>query len=83
MKDFELRPIKIAAEIDSMFNGKHLTGIGNLEFIGAAQTVLTDEYAAICLIYQAIHGEEDKQTMPNPIDEEDFVNNFNKIFNNG
>ena len=30
LKDFQLRPYRIAAEIDSMFNGKHLTGIGVL-----------------------------------------------------
>jgi hypothetical protein len=36
MKDFELRPYKIAAELDYMFNGKHLTGIGKLEFLGAS-----------------------------------------------
>jgi hypothetical protein len=51
IKDFELRPIKIAAEIDSMFNDKHLTGIGKLEFLGANQMILTDEYAGICLMY--------------------------------
>jgi hypothetical protein len=34
LKDFQLRPYKIAAEIDSMFNDKHLTGIGKLEFLG-------------------------------------------------
>ena len=30
LKDFQLRPYRIAAEIDSMFNSKHLTGIGTL-----------------------------------------------------
>jgi hypothetical protein len=30
MKDFELRPYKIAAELDTMFDGQHLTGIGDL-----------------------------------------------------
>lgn len=30
LRDFQLRPYKIAAEIDSMFNKKHLTGIGTL-----------------------------------------------------
>ena len=35
LQGFQLRPFKIAAEIDSMFNGKHLTGIGELEFMGA------------------------------------------------
>ena len=81
MKDFELRPYKIAAEIDSMFNGKHLTGIGELEFLGANQMILTDEYAGLCLMYQAIHGEEDKKIMPNPNDEAAFVANFDAMFN--
>ena len=81
MKDFELRPYKIAAEIDSMFNDKHLTGIGKLEFLGANQMILTDEYAGLCLMYNAVHGEEDKKNMPNPADEKEFVENFNKMFN--
>jgi hypothetical protein len=69
MKDFELRPMKIAAELDSMFNDKHLTGIGKLEFLGANQMILTDEFAGLCVMYRAVHGEEDKQKMPNPNDE--------------
>ena len=81
MKDFELRPYKIAAEIDSMFNGKHLTGIGELEFLGVNQMILTDEFGGLCLMYQAIHGEEDKKKMPNPNDEEDFIKNFDAMFN--
>ena len=81
MKDFELRPYKIAAEIDSMFNDEHLTGIGTLKFLGANQMILTDEYAGLCLMYSAIHGEEDKKKMPNPKDEEEFVENFDKMFN--
>jgi hypothetical protein len=35
LRDFQLRPYKIAAEIDSMLDGKRLTGIGKLEFLGA------------------------------------------------
>lgn len=81
LKDFELRPYKIAAEIDSMFNGKHLTGIGELQFLGANQMILTDEYAGLCLMYQAVHGEEDKKYMPNPNDEQDFIDNFDAMFN--
>ena len=82
MKDFELRPYKIAAELDSMFDDKHLTGIGKLQFLGANQMILTDEYAGLCLMYQAIHGEEDKQGMPNPMDEAEFIKNFDAMFNN-
>jgi len=61
-----LRPYKIAAEIDSMFNNKHLTGIGELHFLGANQIVLTDEFAGLTLMYEAIHGGEDKKNAENP-----------------
>lgn len=81
MKDFQLRPYKIAGEIDSMFNEKHLTGIGTLKFLGANQMILSDEFAGLCLMYSAIHGEEDKKFMPNPNDEEQFINNFDAMFN--
>ena len=81
MKDFELRPYKIAGEIDSMFNKKHLTGIGTLQFVGANQMILTDEYAGLCLMYEAIHGEEDRKKMPNPMNEEQFLKDFDKMYN--
>ena len=81
LKDFQLRPYRIAAEIDSVFDGQHLTGIGELEFLGANQMILTDEYAGLCLMYAAIHGEEDKKGMPNPMDEDQFLADFNKMFN--
>lgn len=78
---FKLRPFKIAAEIDSMFNGKHLTGIGELQFLGANQLILNDEFAGFSLMYQAIHGEEDKKNLPNPVDNDKFVAEFDKIWN--
>ena len=81
LKDFALRPYKIAAEIDSMFNNTHLTGIGTLQFIGATQIVLTDEFAGLCLLYEATHGGEDKKYMPNPKDEERFLQDFNDMVN--
>ena len=81
LKDFQLRPYRIAAELDSVFDGTHLTGIGELEFLGANQMILTDEYAGLCLMYAAIHGEEDKKFMPNPADEKQFQADFNKMFN--
>ena len=79
MKDFQLRPYKIAAELDSMFNEKHLTGIGRLQFLGANQIILTDEYAGLCLMYQAIHGEEDKKDMPNPREQEQFEKDYKTL----
>lgn len=81
LKDFQLRPYRIAAELDSMFNDKHLTGIGTLQFLGANQILLTDEFAGLCLMYEAIHGGEDKKNAENPKEQADIVANFNKIFN--
>ena len=78
--DFKLRPYRIAAEIDSMFNDKKLTGIGTLKFLGANQMILTDEYAGLCLMYTAVHGDEDKKKMPNPNDEQNMIDNFNQLF---
>lgn len=81
LKDFQLRPYRIAAEIDTMFNGQHLTGIGELNFLGANQIILNDEFAGVSLMYSAIHGDEDKKKMPNPADEQKYIEEFNKLFN--
>ena len=80
LKDFQLRPYKIAAEIDSMINEKHLTGIGTLHFLGANQIILNDEFAGLSLMYQAINGEEDKKKMLNPADEVAFIKDFNELY---
>jgi hypothetical protein len=79
LKDFQLRPYRIAAEIDSMFNGKHLTGIGETEFLGANQIILTDEFAGLCLMFRSVHSEEDKRNFPNPEENEAFKEEFKEI----
>ena len=81
LKNFQLRPYKIAAELDSMFNGKHLTGIGNLEFLGANPLPINEEFSGFTLIYHAVHGDEDKKNLPNPVENDEFVEEFNKIWN--
>lgn len=81
LEDFALRPYKIAGEIDAMFNNAKLTGIGELQFLGASQIVLTDEYAGLCLMYSAVHGGEDEKFMPNPAKEEQFLQDFNDYIN--
>ena len=81
LQDFQLRPYMIAAEIDTMFNEKHLTGIGTLNFLGANQIILTDEFAGLCLMYRAVHGEDDKKHSPTERSEEDRVINFDELFN--
>lgn len=80
--DFQLRPYKIAAELDTLFNNRHLSGIGLLEFIGASQILLNEEFAGISLRYQAIHADDDQKNSPNEIDQEDMDANFDAIFNN-
>lgn len=83
LRDYSLRPFRIAAEIDSMIAEKTLTNMGTINFMGGTQMILSDEFAGFCLMYHVIHGGEDKVGMPNPNDEESFINNFNEIFNRG
>ena len=74
--DGQLRPYRIAAELDSMFNNQHLTGIGTLTFIGAHYETAGDEYACLTLTFSAIHGGEDKAPFINPIAQEQFEKEF-------
>ena len=62
-----------------MLNGQKLTGIGRIEFLGANQILLTDEFAGICLMYRTYHGEEDKKKMPNSADQEQFEQEFQEM----
>ena len=82
MPNFQLRPYKIAAEIDTLSNNRHLSGIGELQFLGANQILINDEFGGISLMYSAVHGEDDKINSPNELDQEDMDFNFDEIFNN-
>ena len=80
--DMQLRPFKIAAEIDSMFNETRLTGIGKLEFIGGNLTAISgEEFAGITLLYGTVHGEDDKINAPQIASNADLEENFHKLFN--
>ena len=79
MQDFNLRPYRIAAELDSMLDNQKLTGIGLLQFIGAKHININDEFAGVCLMYQTYHGEEDKKKMPNPADQEEFEQEYKEM----
>ena len=82
MGNMQLRPYKIAAELDTMFNEAKLTGIGKLQFIAADSVAISgEEYAGLSLVYLAIHGEDDKINAPNVDSNADIVENFNKLFN--
>lgn len=76
---YALRPIKIMAEIDSMFNGARLTGAGLTEFGGATDIIATDQMAGYCIFFNVIHGGEDEKRALNPNDDEDIINNFNQM----
>ena len=58
--DFQLRPYKIAGEIDSMFNGQNEFGIGEFQLVGGEQIMISDDFGGITLVYMVIHGNEDK-----------------------
>ena len=62
--DFELRPYRVAGEIDAMLDKTHLTGIGELEFVSATPYVYNEEFAGVSLTYLAVRGHEDQK---NPI----------------
>lgn len=57
--NFRQRPIKIMGYIDGILANNRLTGIGTLEFIGANEIVLSEELAGYCLMYRAVHGDDD------------------------
>lgn len=64
LNGYELRPYRIAGEIDSRLDKQKLTGIGTLNFIGADQDIYDEEYGGITLRYLAIRGHEDDYPDP-------------------
>ena len=60
MGNFKLRPHKIAGEIDHMFCGRKLTGIGELQLNHSINLVMNDQLIGQTLQYRAIHGVEDE-----------------------
>lgn len=89
LEDFQLRPYRIAAELDTLLNNQRLTGIGLFQFLGCKQIVLNDEFAGLTLMYSAIHGGEDKnynqdqRDLLSPEEEEQYRQEFNASFNDG
>lgn len=79
LTDFKLRPYRIAAELDTMFNKAKFSGIGKLEFIGGLQMLLDDEYGGVTLRYRAINGEDDKKNPVNSEDDEKMKLDFKEL----
>lgn len=82
LKDFQMRPYRIAAELDSMFNDQYLTGMGKLQYAGAAAINTNDEYGGICLRYFTVHGAEDQKYFPDPREDVEFEKDFREMVNN-
>ena len=57
--NFQLRPYKIAGEIDAMINNQKMTGIGTLQFMGANNLVLNDQLMGLTMIYRSVQSTED------------------------
>ena len=57
--NYQLRPYKIAGEIDAMFTQAKMTGIGTLTFIGANNLVLNEQLMGLTLLYRSIQSTED------------------------
>lgn len=59
--NFQLRPQKIAGELDAMFNNQKLTGIGTLQLVQGGNLTLNNNLMGMTLLYNAIHGVEDER----------------------
>ena len=57
--NFRQRPIKIAGYIDGILNNNKLSGIGTLQFAGMNELVLDKNLCGYCLMYAAVHGNDD------------------------
>lgn len=58
--NYRLRPLKIAGFIDGILNNARLSGIGELKFRSCTELILDNELAGYSLIYEAVHGNDDR-----------------------
>lgn len=57
--NFCQRPLKIVGYIDALLNESRLSGIGTINLVTCKEIILSEEYAGYCLLYEAVHGEDD------------------------
>ena len=55
MENYQLRPYMIMGEIDGMLNKSKLNGIGEIDFVGANQLLLSKDLAGFSLMYRVIN----------------------------
>ena len=59
IRNYRLRPLKIAGYIDGILNNTRLSGIGTFQFAGCNELVLDQNFSGYTLMYKAIHGSDD------------------------
>ena len=64
LNDFKIRPVKIAGYINGLLDKTRLSGIGQLQWIGMKEIVLSEEFSGYCLMYVATHGNDDIEKIP-------------------
>lgn len=57
---YAIRPLKIAGYIDGILNHSKLSGLGSLEFVSCSEFALSPTLCGYCLMYNAVHGNDDK-----------------------
>lgn len=65
LDNYKLRPHQIAGYIDGILNESRLSGIGTLQFIGASQIILDENWGGMSLRYIATHGHDDEEVFEN------------------
>lgn len=75
-QNFAMRPYRIAAELDSIFNDKRMSGIGKLHFLTCRTFALNSEFGGVTLLYAAINGEDDKVQKPIEVANDKYDNYF-------
>ena len=55
MENYQLRPYLIMGEIDGMLNKSKLNGIGQIDFIGANQLLLSKDLGGFSLTYRVVN----------------------------
>jgi hypothetical protein len=58
--NYRLRPLKICGYIDGLLNKTKLTGIGQFNFAGCSQLILSEDLSGYTLTYRAVHGTDDQ-----------------------
>ena len=59
LTDYQQRPFKILGYIDGILNRTKLSGIGELQFMGAHGPVINANVGMFSMRYRAIHGSDD------------------------